>query len=179
MPGEHIPYRVSDVKVKARSANQEQVTTWINLHQTVRVIQSLLEDRLRAATDLSWAEFELLMRLQVSAGHPLHMGEIADQLVGSPSGTTRIADRLEKDGLIVRETPRENRRVVQVTLTTRGKHVLAQADGVFREALHERFASHLSETELGEVRSVARTVLEKNGAWSEARCSPAVPPTAS
>lgn len=165
--------------MKVRSANQEEVTTWINLHQTVRVIQSLLEDRLRAATHLSWPEFELLMRLQVSAGHPLHMGEIADQLVGSPSGTTRIADRLEKDGLIARETPRENRRVVQVTLTARGLKVLAQADGVFREALEERFASHLSETELAELRRLARTVLEKNGAWSEARCSPPAPPTAS
>jgi len=119
---------VSDVKVKAKAASEDQVTTWINLNQTARVIQGLLEDRLRAETDLSWAEFELLMRLQVSAGHPLQMSEIAAQLVGSPSGTTRIADRLEKDGLISRETPRENRRIVRVVLTERGRKVLAEAD---------------------------------------------------
>lgn len=163
---------VATVKTKARAADQEQVTTWINLHQTERVIQAVLEERLKAATDLSWAEFELLMRLQVSSAHPLHMGEIATQLVGSPSGTTRIADRLEKAGLITRETPRENRRVVQVTLTPRGKQVLAQSDAIFREALHEKFGSHLGETDLKEIRRVMRTLLEKNGAWSESRCDP-------
>ena len=58
-----IPDSVSDVKVKVRAANRDQVTTWINLHQTARVIQAKIEERLRATTDLSWPEFELLMRL--------------------------------------------------------------------------------------------------------------------
>ena len=91
-----IPTSVSDVKVKSPAASQDQVTTWINLHQTARIVQAKIEERLRASTDLSWAEFELLMRLQVAATRPLQMSEIATQLVGSPSGTTRIADRLER-----------------------------------------------------------------------------------
>jgi DNA-binding MarR family transcriptional regulator len=171
---------VANVKTKARSANQDQVTTWINLHQTIRVIQGLLENRLRAETDLSWPEFELLMRLRVSAVHPLQMSEIAAQLVGSPSGTTRIADRLERDGLIVRETPRENRRIVRVQLTDRGRKVLAEADGTFRTTLQETFGDHLSQTEVAELRRSLRKLLEKNGAWSDARCSPELgPPKAS
>ena len=163
---------MSDVKVRARSAGQDQVTTWINLHQTARIIQQRLEERLRAETDLSWPEFELLMRLQVSSSHPLQMSEIAAQLVGSPSGTTRIADRLEKDGLIVRETPRENRRIVRVQLTAKGKRVLAQADEAFRTALQEAFGDHLTEGEVSDLRGRLRKLLEKNGAWQEARCDP-------
>jgi DNA-binding MarR family transcriptional regulator len=165
---------VSEVKLKTRAANQDQVTTWLNLHQTARVIQGLLEERLRAETDLSWAEFELLMRLEVSAGHPLQMSEIAAQLVGSPSGTTRIADRLEKDGLISRETPRENRRIVRVLLTERGRKVLAKAGETFRATLHETFGEHLNAGEVAELRASLRKLLEKNGAWQEARCDPTV-----
>lgn len=172
MRGQGIPYSVANVKTKTRQATQDQVTTWINLHQTARVIQARLEDRLQAETDLSWAEFELLMRLQVAAGHPLQMSEIAAQLVGSPSGTTRIADRLEKDGLIVRETPRENRRIVRVHLTDRGRKVLAEADDTFRTTLQETFGDHLSETEVSDLRGSLRKLLEKNGAWQEARCDP-------
>ena len=163
---------MSQVKVKPKAASQDQVTTWINLHQTARVIQGLLEDRLRAETDLSWPEFELLMRLQVPAAHPLQMSEIAAQLVGSPSGTTRIADRLEKDGLILRETPRENRRIVRVLLTDRGRKVLAEADETFRATLHETFGEHLSGGEVAELRGSLRKLLERNGAWQEARCDP-------
>jgi len=167
-----IPDSVSQVKTKARTANQDQVTTWINLHQTVRVIQAKVEERLRAATDLSWPEFELLMRLRVYSEHPLKMSEIAAQLVGSPSGTTRIADRLEKDELIVRETPRENRRIVRVQLTDRGRKVLAEADETFRIILQETFGDHLTDAEVTELRHSLRKLLEQNGAWQEARCAP-------
>ena len=160
------------MKVRERTASQDQVTTWINLHQTVRVMQSRIESRLQAETDLSWAEFELLMRLRIAAEQPLQMNEIAAQLVGSPSGTTRMADRLEKAGLIVRETPRENRRIVQVTLTDRGRKLLAKADGLFRSALQDSFGDHLSVPEIESLRHVLRKLLEKNGAWQEARCSP-------
>jgi DNA-binding MarR family transcriptional regulator len=163
---------VSGVTVKARSANQDQVSTWINLHQVVRIIQARLEERLQAETNLSWPEFEVLMRLQVATGHPLQMGEIAAQLVGSASGTTRIADRLEKDGLIVRETPKENRRIVRVLLTDKGKKVLVNADETFRATLQETFGEHLTDAQVADLRAHMRRLLEKNGAWQEARCDP-------
>jgi DNA-binding MarR family transcriptional regulator len=169
---QRIPTSVSGVKVEETRASQEQVTTWINLHQTARVVQAKIEERLRAGTDLSWAEFELLMRLQVAASTPLQMSEIATQLVGSPSGTTRIADRLEKDGLIARETPPENRRIVRVQLTEKGRQVLAAADEIFRTTLQQALGDHLTGGEVGELRALLRKLLERNGAWQEARCAP-------
>jgi len=89
------------------------------------------------------------------------MSEIAAQLVGSPSGTTRIADRLEIDGLIVRETPRENRRIVRVQLTDHGRKVLGEANQTFHSTL-----------QVAALRRALRHLLEKNGAWQEARCNP-------
>jgi DNA-binding MarR family transcriptional regulator len=163
---------VSDVELKTRAASQDRIATWINLYQTVRVIQARIDERLRAETDLSWPEFELLMRLEVAADRPLQMSEIAAQLVGSPSGTTRIADRLEKDGLIVRETPRENRRIVRVQLTDHGRKVLGTADQTFRTTLRETFGDHLSDNEVAALRRALRHLLEKNDAWQEARCNP-------
>ena len=158
--------------MQSQAASQDQVGTWINLHQTFRVIQARIDERLRTETDLSWPEFELLMRLELAADHPLQMSEIAAQLVGSPSGTTRIADRLEKDGLIVRETPRENRRIVRVQLTDHGRKVLAEAEQTFRTTLHETFGSHLADSDVAELRRTLRHLLEKNDAWQESRCNP-------
>ena len=163
---------MSELKVKAPAPSQDQVSAWINLRQAGRVIQTRLEDRLQKEADLSWAEFELLMRLRVSAAHPLQMSEIAAQLVGSPSGTTRIADRLVRDGLIVRETPRENRRIVRVQLTDHGREVLSKADEVIKTNVQEVLGDHLTETEVTELRALLRKLLEKNGAWQEARCAP-------
>ena len=156
-----------------KGATRERVTAWVNLQQANRVIQALLEESLKAATDLSWAEFEVLWRLEAAAMHPLQMNEIAEQLLGSPSGITRMADRLAKDGLIARETPRENRRVVHVKLTERGASVLASARDAFGEALGQTFSAHLSEADVTALRRLTRKLLEGNGAWVESRCNPA------
>jgi DNA-binding MarR family transcriptional regulator len=158
---------------------REQVTAWMNLQQVNRVLEGVLEDRVREVADLTLPEYEALFRLQIASGHPLHMSEIASQLINSPSGMTRIADRLEKDGLIQRETPRDNRRVVLIKLTDRGRKVLGEADEAFREALRDSFSSHLSESELAELRRLMRKVLEGNSAWTAARCSPGEPPASS
>jgi DNA-binding MarR family transcriptional regulator len=171
LPGQTIPEDMADTK--------EQVTAWMNLQQVNRVLEGLLERRVREATDLSLPEYQALFRLQIASGHPLHMSEIASQLINSPSGMTRIADRLEKGGLIERATPQDNRRIVLVELTDRGREVLAEADRAFREALQESFSSHLSESDLAELRRLMRKLLEGNSAWTAARCSPGEPPASS
>jgi len=165
-------YSTGVARVKSADSTLEEIQTWINLHQAIRVIEARLEERLRAEVDLSWADFETLMRLRISAGHPMQMSEMATQLVGSPSGTTRIADRLERAGLIERETPRDNRRIVLVHLTESGRRLLAKAERVFRAALEESFGTHLSRSDVVELRQLMRQLLEGNGAWQEARCSP-------
>ena len=170
-----MPSQAKGVKSATADARL-QVTAWLNLQQANRVLDGIFEHRLRTETDLSAAEYEVLFRLHHSAGRPLQMNEIAALLLSSPSGTTRIADRLEKDGLITRETPRDNRRVVRVTLTKRGADVLARADRVFREALHESFAAHLNGSDMNDLRRLMRKLLEGNGAWTESRCSPGEAP---
>ena len=165
-------YSNSVAKAESKESTQDQIHTWINLHQAIRVIEGRLEERLRAEVDLSWPEFETLMRLRISSASPMQMSEIATQLVGSPSGTTRIADRLEKAGLIERKTPRDNRRVVLVELTAKGARMLSKADRVFRATLEETFGAHLSGHEVNHLRQLMRQLLEGNNAWQEARCSP-------
>lgn len=158
--------------VKAPDARRTDVAAWLNLQQASRVIQTALEERLRASSQLSWPEFELLWRLRAAADHPMIMSEIATQLLASPSGLTRIADRVERDGLIARGTPPENRRTVHITLTKRGRTVLADADRTFRKAMEDSFSQHLSEAEVASLRHLLRKILEGNGAWGAARCDP-------
>jgi DNA-binding MarR family transcriptional regulator len=171
LPSETIPQDMAETK--------EQLGTWMNLQQVNRVLEGLLEHRVKEVADLSLPEFQALFRLHIASDQPLHMSEIASQLINSPSGMTRIADRLEKGGLIERVTPQDNRRVVLVKLTDRGREVLAEADRAFRDALQASFSSHLSESELAELRRLMRKLLEANSAWTPARCSPGEPPASS
>ena len=150
----------------------ERIAAWINLQQAHRVLESALEQRLQSEAGLSWPEFEALWRLETAADEPMQMHDIAEQLIGSPSGITRMADRLERDGLIARETPPDNRRVVHARLTARGEATLRRARRAFAGALDEAFSAHLSDAEVVALRRLMRRLLEGNGAWVESRCDP-------
>jgi len=154
-----------------------QIAAWLNLQQANRVLDGAFDHRIRAAAGVSMAEYEVLFRLSHAGGKPMQMAQIATQLIASPSGTTRIADRLDRDGLITRHTPEDNRRVVEINLTPKGRRVLDKADRAFREALGESFSANLSRREIETLRVLMRKLLEGNDAWNEARCSPGLTPS--
>lgn len=82
---------------------------------------------------LSVAGFDVLTALRRS-GEPYRLtaGQLADSGLVSSAGVTLRIDRLEKDGLIVRERDADDRRVVYSRLTDHG---LATVDTVFAEHL--------------------------------------------
>ncbi len=165
-----LPGTIAVMRPREAAAARGRAVTWINLQQASRVTQGRLEARLQAEAGLSWPEFELLFRLQVAGGRPLQMAEIADRLLASPSGITRLADRLVAKGLIGRRVPDDNRRVVRVTLTEPGREKLESADRIFHDFLEHSFAAPLTGEEVQTLRSVLRKLLEHNGAWAPDRC---------
>jgi DNA-binding MarR family transcriptional regulator len=153
-------------------ADAERAGAWMNLGQAHRVIQAAVEDRLVAETGLSWSELEALMRLAISPGRRLKMIDIADQLLASKSGITRLVDRLEANGLIAREVPPDNRRVIYGRITDAGLAALEKGSAVFMAGLEDAFSRHLADAEVQELRGILRKLLEGNGAWEDHRCLP-------
>ena len=61
---------------------------------------------------------------------------------------------------------------MRVQLTDRGRKVLADADEIIRTNVQEVLGDHLTEIEVSELRALLRKLLERNGAWQDARCAP-------
>src|SRR3954447_22733396 len=76
------------------------------------------------------------------------MAELADGVLLSRSGTTRLVDRLERDGLLERDTCDSDGRGCFAVLTERGEEVLAQARATHLEGVRERFLRHFEPHEL-------------------------------
>lgn len=100
------------------------------------------------------------------------MIEIAGQLLASKSGVTRLVDRLAAGGLLVREIPPENRRVIYARITPAGVDAVRRGRVVFVAGLEETFSRHLSRTDVRALRRILRRLLEGNGAWEDERCLP-------
>ena len=80
------------------------------------------------------------------------MHELADVLTLSRSALTRFIDRVEKAGLVVRESSSEDRRGTFVALTDQGRKVFEEAAPLHLTALDRHFAKHLTDDEARVIR---------------------------
>ncbi|GIH75163.1 MarR family winged helix-turn-helix transcriptional regulator [Planobispora longispora] len=78
-----------------------------------------------AEAGLSEIDFETLIRLARSPGQRLRMSDLAAQTSLSTSGVTRVVDRLEREGLVVRQACATDRRASYAAITTAGTDRLA------------------------------------------------------
>ncbi len=106
----------------------------------------VLEDELEEERGLALSAYEVLMRLYGSE-RPWRMHELADSLFLSRSGATRLVEKLEKNGLVTRTICEDDRRGIQVAVTTKGKRTLRAAAPVHVQGVQKHFTQHLSETE--------------------------------
>jgi DNA-binding MarR family transcriptional regulator len=63
----------------------------------------------------------------ISADGSLPLGELSNKMYLHPSTVTGVVDRLEKKGYVVRDRGQEDRRVVEVKLTPKGKELVKKA----------------------------------------------------
>jgi DNA-binding MarR family transcriptional regulator len=76
------------------------------------------------AAGLSMTDFDVLIRLARSPGHQLRMTDLASQTALSTSGITRVVDRLERRGLVRRESCPSDRRGAFAVLTDPGRELV-------------------------------------------------------
>ena len=125
------------------------------------LLKAEVEDRLHAATGMLLADNEALLNL-AHADSPMRMSDIAERLVLSRGGTTKVIDRLEESGLVGRATDPTDRRALVVQITPEGLAMLDKTRPVVDEALRELWARHLTDEEAGSVLSAVTKVHEGN-----------------
>jgi len=123
-----------------------------------------IERELAEAKQLPLSSYDVLLALLEAPKHRLRMHEIADAVVLSRSGLTRRIDRLEAQGLLVRERSGSDRRGAYAVLTAKGEAALRQAWPIYGKGISQHFTSLLSDTEVRTLTEVFERVLAaRNG----------------
>ena len=115
----------------------------INLIYTFNWVNEKINRRFEPF-DITQQQFNIL-RILRGAGQPLSTLQIRQRMLDKMSDTSRIVDRLVKKGMVKKSTCREDRRLVDVLLTDKGKKLLQSMDGM-NEELDSVF-KHLSNEE--------------------------------
>lgn len=119
-------------------------------------LKAQLERRLEAEAGIPIQWFEVLLRLARSPGHRLRMSDLAAQTSVTPSGLTRVVDRLCEAGLVARESCTEDRRSWYATLTPEGDARLAAAVPAHLRHIDEVVGSVLDHDELVQLAALVR-----------------------
>jgi DNA-binding MarR family transcriptional regulator len=113
----------------------------LNLVRTAEYVLSRGAEVLKRES-LTSTQYNALRILRGAGAAGLPCGEIGERMVTKESDITRLLDRLERRGLITRERPESNRRVVITRISDAGLRILADLDGPVQES-HRRVAGHL------------------------------------
>ena len=111
-------------------------------------VARILEAALLAHNDLPLAEFDVLFQLAVADGHRLRMNELANRVLLSRAGITRLVDRLVADGLVARAKCDVDARGSYAVLTDRGRVRLDEARPGHLTAVKRYFVESFSRAEL-------------------------------
>ncbi|MFI2711522.1 MarR family winged helix-turn-helix transcriptional regulator [Micromonospora sp. NPDC018662] len=109
------------------SLDAERTACWRAYIESSQRLFTQLEDDLRADSELSFADYHVLVLLSEAPGQRLRMGELADQLVFSPSRLTYQVTSMQKRGLVAKESCPADRRGSEAVLTAAGLLALREA----------------------------------------------------
>lgn len=132
----------------------DQRDLWRSYVRVQAALTRKLDDSLRAETGMGLNALELLWLLAIADGNRVRMTDVADHLVFTRSGVTRLVARLERDGLVTRECADDDLRGRYATLTRKGFDVFEDAARCHVDALRELFFSELDDRRAKQLKSV-------------------------
>ncbi len=132
-----------------RRFDSPEQEAFLNLWRTYDRLHTL-EEELFGRYDLTPQQYNALRLLRGEGSGKLATLALASRLVSRAPDITRLLDKLEERGLIERERPADNRRMVLIALTSAGRELLRDLDQRVREC-HFRQLGHLSQAQMREL----------------------------
>ena len=137
----------------ARNLSETELRAWQGLLHAHELVIGRLDEELRRGHGISFGAYDVLLRLARAPGRCLPMSELARRVMLSPSGLTRMVDRLVEEGLVRRRPFEADARVTLACLTERGRTRVRAAAGTHLRGIREHFTGRLSQAQLRSVAS--------------------------
>jgi DNA-binding MarR family transcriptional regulator len=132
----------------------DELAAWRGMLAVHAHVTRALDAEMRAAHGLSVSAYEVLMFLGDAPGHRMRMSEIAEGVLLTRSGCTRLVDRLARRGYVVRAAADSDGRGLYAEITPEGLAVATAARRTHLAGVRREFLGRLSgedERRLGEI----------------------------
>ena len=127
--------------------DQLELGAWRGFLRAHAALSRELDAELTAAHGLPLSTYEVLLFLADSPEGHMRMSDLADSVLLSRSGLTRLVDRLERDGLVERRSCPGDARGMNAVITAAGRERFARARRTHLDGVRRRYLDHLSQRE--------------------------------
>jgi DNA-binding MarR family transcriptional regulator len=134
--------------VAVEQLDKQELAAWRGMLRIHSALTRALDAELTERHGLPLTSYEVLLFLADAPGGRMRMSELADSVLLSRSGLTRLVDRLERDGLLEREPCEEDARGYFAAITDSGRTLFDEARRTHLAGVRERFVDRLSRDDL-------------------------------
>jgi DNA-binding MarR family transcriptional regulator len=128
-----------------------ELAAWKGMLRVHASLMKELDAELESSHRLPLTSYEVLIQLADAPDRRMRMCDLADSVLLSRSGMSRLVDRLERDGLLERAACPNDARGSFAVITPAGIELLAQARPTHHEGIRRRFLQHFSAEELDQL----------------------------
>jgi DNA-binding MarR family transcriptional regulator len=153
----------------------QRLEAWVSFLRAHAAITRELSAQLQREHGLTLNDYEVLLHLSHAEGRRLRRVDLAQRVLLTASGITRLLDGLERAGLVCKETCPSDARVSYAKLTPEGEGTLGRASVTHLQGIEEQFTGRYSEPELATLAELLSR-LPLTGAGSDCRTEPASEP---
>lgn len=143
---------------ETRWLDPDEQRAWRAFLQASQMLFDRLDRQLQRDVGLSHADYEILVRLSEADGQRLRMSELASSTLFSRSRLSHAVSRLERDGLVLRQSCPSDGRGTFAVLTPEGAKALAAAAPAHAEEVRRRVFDQLSPTQVEELERISETI---------------------
>ena len=129
------------------SPSPERLRAWRLFFESAMALLDVLDAELEEAAGIPQRFYDVLVHAEESpSGIP--MNELAERILYSKSGFTRVVDRMEAAGLVRRNRPENDRRTILIVLTDDGRTTLERARRHHRDGIRRHFSDQLTDADI-------------------------------
>src|SRR3954447_3333410 len=142
------------------SLSEVELDAWRGFLRTYTTPMRELDDDLTERHGLPISSYDVLVQLDEAPDGMLRMSHLADAVLLSRSGLSRLVTRLETQGLLERLECENDARGAFAAITDAGREKLGEARATHRAGVNERFLGRLGERELRQLSRVWSRLLD-------------------
>jgi DNA-binding MarR family transcriptional regulator len=145
-----------------------ELTAWVRLLRGHAALIKDLSASLAAQHGLTINGYEALLLLASADDNRMRRVDMAEALMLTPSGITRLLDGLQKSGYVTRHNCESDARVGWAVLTDEGRAKFEEASATHQADIRRAFAERFDEDELAQLAQLLERLPQDANALTEA-----------